>query len=302
MRAGYGISYDTWSVARDVSYVYPVRGTYTAPTTNSYSPAGTLATGIPAQTPPDLSAGSIPMPLNISTSTPANPYVRPYIQSFNFTLQKELKWGWVAQAGYVATRTIHNAGLADLNAGMILGAGTAGQPLFQKFGRTAAHASVLSLGKRPLRLFANLAGAPVCPRVFAEVRLHLVEDVGNVLRRSERWRTGDLCSPILQPQQGNSRNDLPHNFSATGIYQLPFGKGKHWLNRGGVAGALLSGWQLNGCVRCLLRQSIQRFGFGRFPEYARQHPARKPGNVERAVLRGVLVQGSRGLTRWPLLR
>src|SRR5262249_16747192 len=138
VRAGYGISYDTWSVARDVSYVYPVRGTYVALTTNSYSPAGTLATGIPTQTPPNLSSGSIPMPLDISTPTPANPYVRPYIQSFNFTLQKELRWGWVGQAGYVATRTIHNAGLADLNAGTILGAGTAGKPLFQKFGRSAA--------------------------------------------------------------------------------------------------------------------------------------------------------------------
>ena len=138
LRAGYGISYDTWSVARDVSYVYPVRGTYTAPTANSYSPAGTLAAGIPVQTPPDLSQGVIQMPLNISTATPANPYVRPYIQSFNFTIQKQLKAGWAAQAGYVATRTIHSAGLANMNAGLVLGAGTAGEPLFQKFGRTAA--------------------------------------------------------------------------------------------------------------------------------------------------------------------
>ena len=91
IRAGYGISYDTWSVARDVSYVYPVRGTYTAPAANSYTPAGTLATGIPPQSPPDLSAGVIPMPLAISTATPTNPYVRPYIQSFNFTMQKQLK-------------------------------------------------------------------------------------------------------------------------------------------------------------------------------------------------------------------
>jgi hypothetical protein len=246
MRAGYGISYDTWSVARDVSYVYPVRGTYTAPTTNSYSPAGTLATGIPTQTPPDLSSGSIPMPLNISTATPANPYVRPYIQSFNFTLQKELKLGWVGQAGYVATRTIHNAGLADQNAGMILGAGAAGQPLFQKFGRTAALQVYYPWGSaRYDSLQTSLE------RRFAQ---------GYALKVAYTWSKmlgiccGDLSDggpAIYVPQYYNLNkailsNDLPQNFSAAGIYQLPFGTGKRWLSQGGAAGALLSGWQVSG--------------------------------------------------------
>jgi hypothetical protein len=246
IRAGYGISYDTWSVARDVSYVYPVRGTYTAPTTNSYSPAGTLATGIPAQTPPDLSSGSIPMPLNIATATPANPYVRPYIQSFNFTLQKELKWGWVGQVGYVATRTIHNAGLTDLNAGMILGAGAVGQPLFQKFGRTAALQVYYPWGSaRYDSLQTSLE------RRFAQ---------GYSLKIAYTWSKmlgmccGDLSDggpTIYVPEYYNLNkaildNDLPHTFSAAGVYQLPFGKGKHWFNRGGAVSAVASGWQVSG--------------------------------------------------------
>jgi hypothetical protein len=246
VRAGYGINYDTWSVARDVSYVYPVRGTYTAPTLNSYSPAGTLATGIPVQTPPDLSSGSIPMPKDISTATPANPYVRPYIQSFNVTLQKELKWGWVAQTGYVATRTIHNAGLTDLNAGLILGAGTAGQPLYQKFGRSAQMRVYYPWGSaRYDSLQSSLE------RRFAQ---------GYSLKFAYTWSKnlgmccGDLSDggpAIYVPQYYNLNKailsyDLPQNFSATGIAQLPFGKGKRWLNSGGVATALLSGWQLNG--------------------------------------------------------
>src|SRR5437879_13297202 len=39
--------------------------------------------------------------------------------------------------------------------------------------------------------------------------------------------------------------DLPRNLSATGVAQLPFGKGKRWLNSPGAASALFSGWQLN---------------------------------------------------------
>ena len=246
LRAGYGISYDTWSVARDVSYVYPVRGTYSAPTLNSYSPAGTLATGIPVQKAPDLSSGSIPMPLNIATSTPANPYVRPYIQSFNFTLQKELKWGWVAQAGYVGSRTIHNAGLADMNAGLVLGAGTAGQPLYRKFGRSAIMRVYYPWGSvRYDSLQSSLE------RRFAQ---------GYSLKFSYTWSKnlgmccGDLSDggPAIYVPEYYSLNkailsyDLPHNFSMMGLAQLPFGKGKHWLNQGGVASAMLSGWQVNG--------------------------------------------------------
>jgi hypothetical protein len=41
-------------------------------------------------------------------------------------------------------------------------------------------------------------------------------------------------------------NDLPHTFSAAGVYQLPFGKGKHWFNRGGAVSAVASGWQVSG--------------------------------------------------------
>ena len=205
MRAGYGISYDTWSVARDVSYVYPVRGTYTAPTANSYSPAGTLATGIPAQTPPDLSSGSIPMPLNIATATPANPYVRPYIQSFNFTLQTELKWGWVGQAGYVATRTIHNAGLANLNAGMILGAGTAGQPLFQNFGRTAPLQVYYAWGSARYDSLQTSLERRFAQGYSLKIAYTWSKNAGHVLRRSQRRWTSDLRSPVLPPEQGNSR-------------------------------------------------------------------------------------------------
>ena len=42
--------------------------------------------------------------------------------------------------------------------------------------------------------------------------------------------------------------DRPHNFQASFVAELPFGRGKPWLNEGGVAGALLGGWQVNGLV------------------------------------------------------
>ncbi len=43
--------------------------------------------------------------------------------------------------------------------------------------------------------------------------------------------------------------DQRHVFNFNGIYELPFGKGKRWLNRGGVVDAILGGWQVTGIMR-----------------------------------------------------
>ena len=90
IRAGYGISYDTWSIIRNMLSGYPVTTAYTVPVANTFTPAGRLSDGIPATTPPDLGNGIIDMPLNVNLTVPANPYVRPNIQSWNLTLQSQL--------------------------------------------------------------------------------------------------------------------------------------------------------------------------------------------------------------------
>jgi len=41
-------------------------------------------------------------------------------------------------------------------------------------------------------------------------------------------------------------NDVTHIFKANGVWALPIGPGKNFLNYGGVMGKLLGGWQMNG--------------------------------------------------------
>jgi hypothetical protein len=45
---------------------------------------------------------------------------------------------------------------------------------------------------------------------------------------------------------GPSIFDIRHNFAANGVYQLPFGPGKAYLNSDGITGKLLGGWTLSG--------------------------------------------------------
>ncbi len=44
-------------------------------------------------------------------------------------------------------------------------------------------------------------------------------------------------------------DDTPHVLSAAFVYELPVGPGRKYLDRGGVAGALLGGWQVSTIFR-----------------------------------------------------
>jgi hypothetical protein len=43
-----------------------------------------------------------------------------------------------------------------------------------------------------------------------------------------------------------SPNDVPHNFALSYLYELPFGRGKRFLNSSGVMGRIAGGWTLTG--------------------------------------------------------
>ena len=38
--------------------------------------------------------------------------------------------------------------------------------------------------------------------------------------------------------------DVTHNFKFSGVYDLPFGKGRRWANKG-IANAVIGGWRLS---------------------------------------------------------
>ncbi len=49
-------------------------------------------------------------------------------------------------------------------------------------------------------------------------------------------------------ERGNSIIDLRHRLTLSYLWELPFGKGKAFLNRGGVVNWVLGGWQTNGIL------------------------------------------------------
>jgi len=136
IRAGYGITIDPYSLARPMRTNYPLLVVLNVNAPNAFQPAGRLRDGIPQIPEPNLGNGIIDIAPQVAANSLERNYQRGYIQSWNFTLQKQLKWGFVGQAGYVATRQINQVGFRELNYAPING-GNNGRLLARKFGRTA---------------------------------------------------------------------------------------------------------------------------------------------------------------------
>lgn len=59
------------------------------------------------------------------------------------------------------------------------------------------------------------------------------------------WQDVFAWHPLnMRLDRGHCYTDLNHNFVASGDYELPFGRGKAFLNSGGVANAILGGWKV----------------------------------------------------------
>jgi len=57
-------------------------------------------------------------------------------------------------------------------------------------------------------------------------------------------------SPFEQGRtKGYAFNDVPHTLSVATIYDLPFGRGRRWLNGGGVINHLVGGWKMSNILR-----------------------------------------------------
>jgi hypothetical protein len=244
VRMGYGITIDPYSLARPMRTNYPLLVVLNVVGPNTFQPAGRLRDGVPAIAPPDLGNGIIDIGSQVAANSLEKDYQRGYVQSWNFTLQKSLPWGFVGQAGYVATRQINQVGFRELNVAPING-GTAGRVLNQRFGRTAETRLVTPIGNSHYdSLQASLE------RRFAQ---------GLQLGFSYTWSKsiGICCSensdglPAIQlPEyyglnRSVTNSNVPHNFQMQGVWELPFGRGRKWGNSGGPASWLAAGWQLN---------------------------------------------------------
>jgi hypothetical protein len=212
LRGGYGISIDPYPFTRAMRDPYPVTLAQTVNSPSSFIAAGNLSAGIPAVSPVDTSKPSIPLPLDAYTRTffDGN-FERGYIQSFNFTVERQLPWEMTLSTAYVGTRVVRQLAAIEANAGQIPGAGAAGQPLSIAFGRNSQTQAITSNDS------ANYNGLQLSlRRRFAK---------GLSITGSYTWsKTIDSASdsdgvPLFNIVSARSRNRAVANFDRTQVFQ-----------------------------------------------------------------------------------
>ncbi|MBL8173252.1 MAG: TonB-dependent receptor [Bryobacterales bacterium] len=251
IRAGYGLTFDPLPFGR------PLRGLYPATLTGSWVPSvttfgwfNTVDQGIPDIVTPDVSRGQATLPINQDMG-PRSPWGgmlnRGYIQSWNFTLERNLPWQMVGNVGYVATRTIHQ--MMDININTIgpgLGTSTANLPLAQLYGRTIgtnmwdgwASGKYDSLQSSLQKNFTH--GLLIrTAYTFGKARNFADEDGWVGLRL---WNWG----PMIRRNYGPAGYDRTHAFTTGWNYELPVGKGKKVALDNPVANFIAGGWKLAG--------------------------------------------------------
>jgi hypothetical protein len=247
IRLGYGISYDPLPMSRVFRDPYPLTVVQNFVGPSSFVPYGPLSSGIPDLFVPDLSSGRAPVPSTAVISRSPFPGLlhRGYIQSYNFTIERQMPGAFVVSAAYVGTATTHQFVDHELNAGYP-GSGTAGLPLFIQLGRTvstlfedgwlSSHYHSLQIGFH--RRFSN--GLLIKGAYTYSKAIDMADDDG---------RTGLLFNyaPMMHRNEAVAGFDIPHNFQVGWLYELPFGKGRSYLHSG-LGSWIVGGWQINGTL------------------------------------------------------
>jgi hypothetical protein len=248
IRTGFGINWDPWNLARPLRTNYPVLAAL-----NLQPPAlgwaTTLSQGIPNIPAPVIGQnGRLPIPNNYAVNTTTDEFSRAYLMNYNFTIQREVSKGWVAQAGYVGSRSIRTSGRLNMNAGQVIGADQAGQPLRAQFNRVVETSIVGPVGSNTYHSLQTSLNKRYSAGLQANFTYTWSKVIGICCNDDNN---GGPAVPALAYYDRN-RTLLPwdrtHNFQTTLSYELPFGKGKPMNSSNGFVSALISGWQVNTLV------------------------------------------------------
>jgi hypothetical protein len=253
IRSGYGISVDprTFINFRDA---FPINFAWEIPqpafngVTNAYVPVTTLRLGLQPnlyRQPVDLTQGTLKLQGGTGTNTVPKDAMRKYIQSWNFIVQRELPDGYVAQAGYVATRATGQMSYVNINAGPP-GGGTAGRLLYSRFGLTADINEIMpyktaTYDGLQTQLVKRWATSQAGVTYTFSKAVNYADNDGNP---RIQWQ------PMADLNRGPAQYDRTHNFQTYWVAQVPFGQGHRWFSDG-IGSHLLGGWELSGLLSAM---------------------------------------------------
>ena len=238
IRSGFGMS-SFYRYTTD--WQGPVKQNQQLVASNAYVAAGSMAAGFPAPTSVQIPAnGIIPNAPNSNFSI-IRPDMRvPYVESWNFAIQRSLPAELALEVAYVGNHALFITngnvinGSVDLNAATVAGKGVASEPLYIQFGRTASTTYPWFEGSHYDALQVKLN------RRFSNgFQMTTSYAFGKSIDYSAYNELGFVDYP------GLTKFNREHIFTFSPFWELPFGAGKKWANSG-ISKALFGGWQIQG--------------------------------------------------------
>jgi hypothetical protein len=252
LRAGFGISYTPFP-DNTYAYNYPIRANNQFdPAVSTYGPAvlpngspATFQNGFPAPiNPPVPSNGIITNPPVSQAYFVVNTnFKNPATESWNIAVQRELPGKLTLDVAYVGNHGVDSVVAYNLNAAVTAGGGTASQPEFGPFGRTAN---------------TTLYWAGYSSHYNAlQVKLNRRFGTGLTMTTSYTWGKGMAYQGgddgglmfYVNPQRSYARNDYDRTqtFVQSYVYDLPIGHGQRWLKSGALSN-VIGGWRISGVL------------------------------------------------------
>lgn len=281
VRAGFGIFNNTNGVAnKPYDYGYSQTTTLSIPN-DRLAPKATLSDPFPVSSNPILGMQGSSKGVNTNLGQDTEFFAawkQPYSERWNLDIQYQLPKGWVAVIGYTGSHFVHlgnknnwgslplqylsRSRFKDQTLTNLLDTSVANPYAGLLPAGTGMNEAKVKLGQL-LRPFAMYGGkdSSLVEQVYPSgwgnghsLNTNLSKRFSNGMQLSAVYtfsRTLATDNPLNnnagQPWYGMSTSDYPHHLSVTGIYQLPFGKGKKLLpNANKWADGVVGGWTLQG--------------------------------------------------------
>ena len=268
VRSAFGMFYSAEANIFDDLGLNPPQLTFYAANFNAGAtplPSQLISTGFPSTLPPG-SATNISGP--VKTTGPVR--LIPRILEWNLSVQHQFAQNWLAQIGYVGTRSydLWNHEASDLNqAPQILDTNFCGpdlsnctQPNFGRryFAQQPNMTQVLPLDYPQFQSFYNAFQASLNKRFSQGFNMLVAYTFAKNLGNAD-GNVGGYVQNSYFPnlEHGPVAPDLRQRFSVSYLYELPVGRGRRFFaNANGITDAFLGGWQVAGITAAQTGEAV----------------------------------------------
>ena len=252
IRAGFGIFYGG---LESVGYWPNLGENYPFQFTGSFNPAGcgtnkcptdgiTIANGFASIVANGFASNTTGLTMRGAETNPKTAYT----EGWNLSVERSLTADMVATASYVGNTGRHAIDLIDANGPLAAAAPGSGSQNNRPFPDAGGSSNQVNAGMSDY----NALQAKIEKRMSHGYNLlatytwsHSIDDVDTPLGSNND--TGDVNYNLVPLSHDYSQSpwDTRQRFTFNGLYELPFGRGRQFLNDNKIADATLGGWSAN---------------------------------------------------------